>query len=326
MRAPVALVAAVIALASASIGAGTQNAFLGRWNITGTGDQSHFVYWLEVTDAGGTLGGSFLNRGGNPEPFASVRIEGNELIFEHQRRPQDPPMDVRARVDGDRLGGQHTVPAPGRRGGEAGPGTPVNWIGVRPPTWPEVNANGQHTFGTPVALFDGSSLDAFGVQVAGRPMGWSIEDNVMTNGDGGNNLVSHQTFTNFKVEAEYRLGENSNSGIYLRGRYELQVLDDYGRTEGRADLGHMAIYGRTAPRVNASKPIGEWQAMEAVLVGNRVTVTLNGQRVHDNAIIGGITGGALDANETAPGPIMVQGDHSGVWIRRLVVTPITATR
>jgi hypothetical protein len=157
-------------------------------------------------------------------------------------------------------------------------------------------------------------------------MGWSIEDNVMTNGDGGNNLVSHQTFTNFKVEAEYRLGENSNSGIYLRGRYELQVLDDYGRTEGRADLGHMAIYGRTAPSVNASKPIGEWQAMEAVLVGNRVTVTLNGQRVHDNAIIGGITGGALDANETAPGPIMVQGDHSGVWIRRLVVTPITATR
>jgi hypothetical protein len=86
----------------------------------------------------------------------------------------------------------------------------------------------------------------------------------------------------------------------------------------------MAIYGRTAPRVNASRPVGEWQTMEAVVVGNRVTVTLNGQRVHDDAVIEGITGGALDANETEPGPLLVQGDHSGVWIRRIVITPIVS--
>jgi hypothetical protein len=85
----------------------------------------------------------------------------------------------------------------------------------------------------------------------------------------------------------------------------------------------MAIYGRTAPSVNASRPAGEWQSMSAVLVGNRVTVTLNGQRVHDNQVIGGITGGALDNDELAAGPLMIQGDHRPVWIRKLVVTPIT---
>jgi len=147
----------------------------------------------------------------------------------------------------------------------------------------------------------------------------------MSNGSGANNLLSDATFQDFKLEAEYRLGEGTNSGFYLRGRYELQVLADYGDTDGRPDFAHMAIYGRTPPRVNASKPIGEWQVMEAVIVANRVTVTLNGQRVHDNAVIEGITGGALDTNESAPGPILVQGDHSGVWIRKVVVTPIVSS-
>ncbi len=193
---------------------------------------------------------------------------------------------------------------------------------MRPPTWPDVNANGRHTYGEPVVLFDGRSLDAWGVQNAGRPMGWVVADGAMTNEEGANNLVSRQRLTDFRLDAEYRVAEGSNSGIYLRGRYELQILDDFQGT-GRPDLGHMAIYGRTAPSVNASRPAGEWQSMSAVLVGNRVTVTLNGQRVHDNQVIGGITGGALDNDELAAGPLMIQGDHRPVWIRKLVVTPIT---
>jgi hypothetical protein len=84
----------------------------------------------------------------------------------------------------------------------------------------------------------------------------------------------------------------------------------------------MAIYGRTPPAVNASLPANEWQKMEAIVVGNVVTVTLNGKRVHDNAVIGGITGGMLDANESEPGPIMLQGDHGKIMFRRIVVTPI----
>jgi hypothetical protein len=171
------------------------------------------------------------------------------------------------------------------------------------------------------------------VQFANRPMGWHIEDGAMTNAHppppegqrapAGNNLVSKEKFFNFRLEAEYKLGPGSNGGFYLRGRYELQVLDVPADAKPpRPDLSHMAIYGRTPPLVNASKPSGEWQTMEAIVVGNRVTVTLNGRRVHDNAVILGVTGGTLDNDELAPGPLMVQGDHSNVWIRKLVVTPI----
>jgi hypothetical protein len=325
MRVP-ALAAAVVvaALVPLLADAPTQSGFLGKWNLTGTGEDATLVYWLEVREENGSLTGSFLNRTGNPWPTRSIAIEGDELVWVHQPREQDRPIEFRARLENGRLVGHHTPPARGRRGGAPAEPRTINWVGVRPPDWPDVSANGAHTFGDPVMLFDGTSLDAFTGQNPRRELGWTLTDGVMNNGNGANNLVSHATFSDFKLEAEYRLGEGSNSGFYLRGRYELQVLADHGDTTTRRDLGHMAIYGRTAPRVNASRPVGEWQTMEAVVVGHRVTVTLNGQRVHDDAVIEGITGGAIDANETEPGPLLVQGDHSGVWIRRIVITPIVS--
>jgi hypothetical protein len=152
-------------------------------------------------------------------------------------------------------------------------------------------------------------------------MNWSIEDGIMTNGEHANNLISKEKFKDFKLNAEYRVGPGTNSGIYLRGRYELQVLDDFGKPP--FERGHMSIYGWKTPAQNASKPAGEWQTMEAIVVGNRVTVTHNGQKIHDNAVLEAITGGALDNDELAPGPLMIQGDHSKVWFRKIVVTPIT---
>ena len=148
----------------------------------------------------------------------------------------------------------------------------------------------------------------------------TIQDGVMANTPNANNLVSKQRFKDFRIHAEYKLETSSNSGIYLRGRYELQVLDDYGKAP--ESHGHMAIYSRLAPKVNASKPAGEWQTVDATIVGNRLTVVLNGQMVQNNVLIEGITGGALDSDEAADGPIMLQGDHGKVWFRRVTVTPI----
>ncbi|HYE75086.1 MAG TPA: DUF1080 domain-containing protein, partial [Blastocatellia bacterium] len=190
----------------------------------------------------------------------------------------------------------------------------------RPPKWGNYNANAKHKFGAPVMLFDGKTLDEWTVQDKNKPMGWKIEGDTMTNVPHANNLVSKKQFKDFRIQCEYKLEKGSNSGIYLRGRYELQVLDDYGKEP--KSHGHMALYSRVAPKVNASKPVGEWQTMEATIVGNRVTVTLNGQTVHDNILIEGITGGALDSNEGAPGPIMIQGDHEKVHFRKVIVTPI----
>jgi len=303
------LVTLFLALLSITMSA-DQKAFLGRWNLTGTSPNTDHVYWLEVKEENGQLSAMFLNRGSSPVRIDDVRMEGDELVLQMQGRANNPGPKIRLRADGGKASGTIT----------SGPSS-VNVTGLRPPRWENANASSNHTYGAPVALFDGKSMDAFGVQNKSQPMGWSIEDGVMTNAEHANNLVSREKFKDFKVQAEYKLGPNSNSGIYLRGRYELQVLDDYGKPA--EEHGHMAIYGWKAPRVNASKPQGEWQTMEAVVVGNRVTVTLNGQRVHDNAVLEAITGGALDANETEPGPIMIQGDHQRVWFRKVTVTPIT---
>jgi hypothetical protein len=306
--ASLALAATLVAAAVTTVGA-DQKAFLGRWNLTGTGPDSNAVYWLELKEENGQLAGMFLNRGGSPVKLASVAVKGDELEFTTTAPEGRTGQTFRAKRKGNGLEG--TTTARDRT---------IAFTGAHPPTWPPANANGTHTFGKPVELFDGKSLDTWALQMADRPSGWSIADGAMTNEAKANNLVSKQTFKDFKINAEYRIEPGSNSGIYLRGRYELQVLDDFGKAP--ESHGHMAIYAWVAPSVNASKPATDWQVMEAVIVGNKVTVTLNGQKVHDNATIQAITGGALDANETQPGPIMLQGDHGKVWYRKVTVTPI----
>jgi hypothetical protein len=286
-----------------------ENPFLGKWNITGQAPNTNHVYWLEVKQDGGKPSALFLNRGGSPVPVENIRLEKDQLSFTLPSRPGWPAPEVQLKAAGKGITG--TV--------KSGNDT-VNIAGVRPPQWGSYDANAKHTFGKPVELFNGKSLDAWTVQHKERPMGWKIEDGVMTNESHANNLVSQEKFQDFKIQAEYKLEKGSNSGIYLRGRYELQLLDDAGKEP--ESHGHMAIYARKAPDVNASKPPAEWQSMEATLVGNRVTVSLNGKKVHDNAVIEGLTGGALDANELEPGPIMVQGDHERVWFRKVTVIPI----
>lgn len=304
----IALTAGLFVAAAVTTGA-DQQAFLGRWNLTGTGADGNAVYWLELKEESGQLAGMFLNRGGSPVKLAAVEVKGDELVFTTAAPEGRAGQTFRARRKGDGLEGSTTARD-----------RTIAFTGARPPQWPAANANAAHRYGKPVALFDGKTLDTWNLQLSDRPSGWSVVDGAMTNEAKANNLVSKQTFKDFKIQAEYGVEPKSNSGIYLRGRYELQVLDDFGQAP--ESHGHMAIYAWVAPKVNASKPASEWQAMEAVIVANKVSVTLNGQKVHDNATIQAITGGALDANETQPGPIMLQGDHGKVWYRKVTVTPI----
>lgn len=300
------MLAAALAAAVAAPARAQGNPFLGAWNITGEPPNENYVYWLQVRDEGGKPAALFLNRGGHAVPVEGLKMADGELSFV---LPGRGDTAATFRVSGGRLTG--TI----------GGAQPVKVVGVRPPDWGPCNANAAHTFGTPVALFDGKTMDAWDVQHKARPMGWSVVDGAMTNQPKANNLVSKEKFKDFRLEAEYKLSPKGNSGIYLRGRYELQVLDDHGQQP--FDRGHLSVYGRKAPDANASKPAGEWQTLQVTLVGNCITAVLNGKTVHDNARIVGITGGALDAKETEPGPIMIQGDHEVVWFRKLVVTPIT---
>jgi hypothetical protein len=142
----------------------------------------------------------------------------------------------------------------------------------------------------------------------------------MANVVGANNLVSDTLFWNFKLHVEYRVGKDSNSGIGLRGRYEVQILEDYGKPPGKHSNG--ALYSRVAPAVNASKPAGEWQTYDIRLVGRQVTVVLNDQKIIDQQEIEGLTAIAGNADEGKPGPIILQGDHGPVEFRKIVLTPL----
>ena len=264
-----------------------------------------------MTEQNGQLSGMFLNRGGSPVPLAESpsRARSSSSSW-HPATTSSPAPIFRATLDGGKLVGTT----------KAGERT-VNFVGVRPPTWPESNANAKHNYGTPVELFDGKTLDAFDTQPSDYPITWTVEDGVADQRAADAQPRLEAEVQDFRLQAEYKLTEKSNSGIYLRGRYEMQVLDDYGKPPEKH--GHMAIYAWVPPLVNASKPAGEWQTVDIVIVGNRVTATLNGQKVQDNAEIQAITGGALDADETEPGPIMIQGDHTKVWFKKITVTPIS---
>lgn len=147
----------------------------------------------------------------------------------------------------------------------------------------------------------------------------------MVNRPPDQDIVSEERFKDFKLHVEFSLAKRSNSGVYLRGRYELQLVDDYGRSPGKHS--NCSIYSRLAPSANASKKPDEWQTLDATLVGRWLTVVLNGQTVMDNVHLDGITGGAIIPkgaainNEAEPGPLMFQGDHGLVRLRKVVVRP-----
>ncbi|MEO8076775.1 MAG: DUF1080 domain-containing protein [Acidobacteriota bacterium] len=136
-------------------------------------------------------------------------------------------------------------------------------------------------------------------------------------------LLRVQKFQDYRIDAEYTLDDGSHRGIYFRGRYEMQVFGD-GQPPDKTS--HMSVYGWAAPLVNASKPDNEWQTMERVIVGNKITVTLNGQTVHDNTTLEAITTNAVDSNELEPGPIQLVGNDGKVWYRKVTITPIVDTR
>lgn len=131
--------------------------------------------------------------------------------------------------------------------------------------------------------------------------------------------MTKKKFTDFKLEAEFGYPVGSNSGIYLRGRHEVQIEDNYGMEINSHRIG--GVYGFLTPYLNAAKKAGKWQRLEITLIGRLVTIELNGKKIIERQNIPGITGGALDSDEGAPGPILVQGDHGPVEFRKLELTP-----
>jgi hypothetical protein len=288
---------------------------IGRWDLTVQGADAPYTSWLEVTDAGGKLQGRFVGRFGSARPIKQIEFNDGKLKF--SLPPQYENMKVDLIFEGKLIGAK----LEGSTNGEDG--ATLKWSGARAPA---LNPKAEPKWGAPVQLFNGKDLTGWKLRSEKGKGCWSVEDGAMTNSQGCVDIITEQNFHDFKLSLEFKLadpqangGRPSNSGVYLRGRYETQIEDNYGKEPESHGMG--GLYGFLTPKVNASKKAGEWQKYEITLIGRRLTVTLNGQTVIDKEEIPGITGGALDSAEEKPGPIMLQGDHGKIWFRNIVLTP-----
>jgi hypothetical protein len=172
-------------------------------------------------------------------------------------------------------------------------------------------------WGKPINLLSGKGIEGWHADRNNNQ--WVNINGVLTSPKSGANIITDQNFEDFKLHIEFRYPAGSNSGVYLRGRYEIQVEDNAGKEPSSTLFG--GIYGFITPNEMVAKAPGEWQTYDITLVGRRVTVVANGKAIIVDQIIPGITGGALNSKEGEPGPIMLQGDHGPVEYRNIIITP-----
>lgn len=278
----------------------------GSWNITVQTDDGPRPSWLYVKTSGiNALVGKFVGIDGSARPVSEVKYDENTGTYSFTIPPQwiqtDDDMHMEFTLSNDKLDGTTSYGS-----------TTLNWTAVRAP---ELISLETPEWGEPIELLD-ENLSKWNLADNNQ---FYMEDGVLINRDTGGHLITKDKFNDFKISLEFNVPEGSNSGLYLRGRYEVQIMDAYGMHASSTTTG--GLYGFIDPIVNASKPAGEWQTLEVTLVGRLVTVVLNGVEVICNRPIPGTTGGALDSNEGEPGPILLQGDHGAVSYRNVVITP-----
>ena len=175
------------------------------------------------------------------------------------------------------------------------------------------------------ALFNGKDTAGWHVRKPEAHNAWKVMDGILKNelktGEHGVDLVTDATFKDFTVRYEYQVPDGSNSGFYLRGRHEIQILGDY-KSGKVAKGGNGAIYNFKEPSEFVSKPAGEWQTVEATIVGKKITVILNGKKIHDAVECDKGTGSQLDNNVNEPGALFLQGDHGTVSFRNIRIKPL----
>jgi len=294
--------------ASSKLVAQESKGITGRWNLTIIGKFGNYPSWLEIRKSGmRTLVGSFVGRSGSARPISKIEFEGESMKFSipPQWEERTDNMTFLGRLSGDKLCGETTNSK----------GQKLVWSAQRAPSLKRVQ---NLLWGKSIELFNGQDLSGWNVQFPKQENGWFVKKGILTNVEIKNNLVSTLKFKDFILSAEFRYPEGSNSGIYLRGRYELQIDDNYGKEPEKHRMG--SIYGFLTPSVNAAKTAGQWQTVKITLVGRVVTVILNGELIIDRQTIPGITGGAIDNDEASPGPLMIQGDEGPIEFRKIIIT------
>ena len=307
MKTPKTFLMLLLLVISSSIFSQETNPLEGRWNLTISQEGKQLPSWLEISHSGNkTLIGRFVYAFGSARPVAEVKTIDGKFSFTipPQWEPGEGDMAFEGALEGDKLKGT-MIYTDGKK---------YTWTGIRAP---KISHNDNPVWGAPKAIFNGKNLDGWHAMGENQ---WVVENGILTSEKSGANLVSDDKFNDFKLHVEFRYPEGSNSGIYLRGRYEVQIADNFGLEPSSIYFG--GIYGFLTPNEMVAKPAGEWQAYDITLIGRRVTIVANGKVIITDQIIPGMTGGALDNNEAEPGAFLIQGDHGPVEFRSIVVTPM----
>jgi hypothetical protein len=278
----------------------------GRWDIVIESNGKSLPSWLEIEHSGvKTLVGRFVYASGSARPISVINSNNGKYSFSipPQWEESTRNLDFEFELVGDQLKGTMAYVD----------GKTYNWTAKRAPS---LKRTSEPTWGKTIKLFNG--MDLKGWHATGDNQ-WVVEDGILRSKKSGSNLVSDQNFDDFKLHVEFRCPKGSNSGVYLRGRYEVQIADDKGKEPSKGLFG--AIYGFITPSEMAAKDVSDWQTFDITLVGRRVTVVANGKTIISNQEIPGITGGALDSNEGEPGRIYFQGDHGPIDFRKVEITP-----
>lgn len=285
-----------------------EKSFLGRWDLTLKASDREYPSWLELSVDGDQLKAEMVGRWGNARPLPKAEISDGKLTFVSPKQEESSKEDMtfEGKMEGNRLVG--TVNGPD--------GTQWTWTGVRAPS---LMRHGTPHWGKPVKLFNGKDLTGWKPDKEGSPS-WTVQNENLVSPGRGHELINQSKFSDFKLHIEFNCAENANSGIYLRGRDEVQVETNSAQEPPSHHTG--AIYGFIAPSPELPRKAGVWQTFDITLIGRKVTVVQNGTTIIDNKEIPGITGGALDSHEGLPGPIYLQGSEDGhVRYRHILLTP-----
>jgi hypothetical protein len=311
------------------------SAFAGQWTLDIAGG---WVGWLEVNQKDNSLSGSLLWKWGSVTPVDTmfmtagnylVAARGNNVMYSFDKEGKAVKNHVSIEwvevvKSGDKIGGKMISPRPDGKGVDT-----TTFSGIKLPPVSAAPDLSKVKFGTPVALFNGKDLTGWKLIDEKLKNGFSVVKGVLVNDPAQKegqehvaygNLRTVQEFEDFNLKLEVNVPEGSNSGIYLKGMYEIQVLDSYKKPLDSHNMG--AVYSRVTPSVNAEKPAGQWQTVDITLCDRHVTVILNGTKIIDNQAVYGPTGGAIKSDVFAAGPIYLQGDHGKVSYRNIQLTPI----
>jgi len=324
---PTRLLAALAAFTLSA--AAADNPYIGRWALDLPGGRAG---WLGVESKDGALSSSVLWGGGSVMPTQGTELRDGKLLvtrLSQAKRKSKDGAEISETITetltvtaiGDTITGRSVKTRPeGKAFGE------TEFIGKRIPALPPRPDLAKIKFGPAIELLNGRDLSGWRLIKADDLSGWKVEDGVLMNrvvkepGKHFGNLRTDAEFEDFNLKLEVRTQEASNSGVYLRGVYEVQIMESYGKP---LDSHHMgALYSRITPAVASEKPIGEWQTLDITLVDRHLTVILNGATIIDNQPVLGCTGGALTSDEFKPGPIFLQGDHTNVDYRNMVLRPV----